>query len=53
MSQLLLFCWQKNVARVPAILQVSVRTLPPLVQQLQGCVSLLMRPAAAAQCTNC
>jgi hypothetical protein len=43
----LLCCWNEMVHRVPALLQVVVRTLLPLVQQLQSCGSLLMRPAAA------
>jgi hypothetical protein len=44
----LLGCWHELVEQVPAFMQVVVRTLLPLVQQLQGCNSLLMRPAAAA-----
>jgi hypothetical protein len=46
--QQLLNCWHELVGRVPELLPVVVRTLLPLVQQLQGCGSLLMRPAAAA-----
>jgi hypothetical protein len=45
--QQLLCSWHELVERVPAFLPVVVRTLLPLVQQLQGCGSLLMRPAAA------
>jgi hypothetical protein len=44
----LLCCWAEIVDCKPALLQVVVRTLRPLVQQLQGCGSLLMWPAAAA-----
>jgi hypothetical protein len=44
----LLCCWAEMIECKPALLQVVVRTLLPLVQQLQGCGSLLMRPAAAA-----
>jgi hypothetical protein len=44
----LLGCWHELVEQVPAFMQVVVRTLLPLVQQLQGCRSLLLRPAAAA-----
>jgi hypothetical protein len=44
----LLCCWHDVVEQVPAFLQVVVRTLLPLVQQLQGCSSLLVRPVAAA-----
>jgi hypothetical protein len=47
----LLCCWHELVGQMPAFMQVVVRTLLPLVQQLQGCGSLLMRPAAAAPCS--
>jgi hypothetical protein len=40
--------WKGLLERGPALLQTVVCTLLPLVQQLQGCGSLLMRPAAAA-----
>jgi hypothetical protein len=39
----LLNCWPKTVDRVPSVLPVVVRTLLPLVQQLQGCGSLLLQ----------
>jgi hypothetical protein len=45
----LLGCWNKMVKRGLELLQVVVRALLPLVQQLQGCGSLLMQPAAAAR----
>jgi hypothetical protein len=48
----LLWCWHVLVERVPAFLQVVACTLLPLVQQLQGCGSLLMRPAAATARTS-
>jgi hypothetical protein len=44
----LLCCWHELVGQMPAFMRVVVRTLLPLVQQLQGCGSLLVRPAAAA-----
>jgi hypothetical protein len=44
----LLGCWREMVECVPSLPPVVVRTLLPLVQQLQGCGSLLMQPAAAA-----
>jgi hypothetical protein len=47
MVQELLCCWRQTFERVPAFLQVVVRMLLPLVQRLQGCGSLLVRPAAA------
>jgi hypothetical protein len=48
-AQHLLHCWNVMVEeRGPALLQTLVCTLLPLVQQLQGCGSLLMQPAAAA-----
>jgi hypothetical protein len=48
--QHLLDCWRFAIEQVPALLQVVVRTLLPLVQQLQGCSSLLLPPAVAAAC---
>jgi hypothetical protein len=47
----LLDCWRFTIEQVPALLQVVVRTLLPLVQQLQGCARLLMRPAVAEACS--
>jgi hypothetical protein len=47
-AQNLLCCWHELVEQVPMLLQVVVPTLLPLVQQVQGCSSLLMRAAAAA-----
>jgi hypothetical protein len=48
----LLLCWHEMVRQGPATLMQAkitvVRTLLPLVQQLQGCGSLLMQTAAAA-----
>jgi hypothetical protein len=46
--QQLLCCWVEMVELAPALLPVVMRTLLALVQQLQGCGSLLMLPAAAA-----
>jgi hypothetical protein len=46
--QRLLSCWHTMVQRGPMLLDVVARTLLSLVQQLQGCGSLLMLPAAAA-----
>jgi hypothetical protein len=46
--QPLLGCWHTKVQQVPTLLPVVVRTLRPLVQQLQGCGTMLMQPAAAA-----
>jgi hypothetical protein len=43
----LLCCWHVMLGQGSALLRVVVRTLLPLVQQLQGCGSLLMTPAAA------
>jgi hypothetical protein len=48
LAQQLLYCWHEMLLRGPVLLQVVVRTLLPLVQQLQGCGSLLVQPAAAA-----
>jgi hypothetical protein len=47
--QKLLGCWHTMLARGPGLMQVVVRTLLPLVQQLQGCNTLIVRPAAAAR----
>jgi hypothetical protein len=45
----LLCCWNRLAEWGPAFLQTVLCTLLPLVQQLQGCGSLLMQPAAAAR----
>jgi hypothetical protein len=47
LGQKLLYCWHAMVQRVPALLQVVAPTLLPLVQQLQGCSSLLTGSAAS------
>jgi hypothetical protein len=44
----LLCCWHELLQRVPVFMHAAARTLLSLVQQLQGCGSLLGRPAAAA-----
>jgi hypothetical protein len=45
----LLVSWREMVKLSPEFLPMVVRTLLPLIQQLQGCSSLLMQPAAAAE----
>jgi hypothetical protein len=46
--QQLLVCWREMIKQGPEFLQVVVRMLLPLIQQLQGCGNLLTRAAAAA-----
>jgi hypothetical protein len=44
----LLQLWQENIMEVPALVPAVVRTLLPLVQQVQSCGPQLLDAAAAA-----